>query len=328
VSGARILVTGASGFVGCHLARRVFARGDTALGVALQDPPQEARDSFRGYWMADVQDLAALERVVSEAKPTAVVHLAAQSSAGLSFERPVETFAVNVVGTVALLEAVRRNAPRARVLVVGTGEVYREHLAGTRVAEDAPLRPVSPYGLSKAAADGIAESWGRLRQLDVVRTRSFGHVGPGQMEPFLLPSVARQIAEIEAGMREPTLQVGDLDIVRDLSDVRDVVEAYLALLERGQSGAVYNVCRGEGVRLDDIVGAMLARARRPIRIERDAARIRPADVRYLVGDPSAIHRDTGWRAEIGVDRTLEDILDEWRSRTPVSGVDSSRPGSG
>jgi GDP-4-dehydro-6-deoxy-D-mannose reductase len=182
------------------------------------------------------------------------------------------------------------------------------------VAEDAPFRPVSPYGLSKAAADAIAEHAGRMNDLDVVRTRSFGHTGPGQTERFVIPAVARQIAAIEAGRGDPVVQVGNLEVIRDLIDVRDVVEAYLGLLERGRRGRAYNVCRGEGVRLSDVVQGLIARANVPITIEVDPARLRPADVPCLVGDPAAIAADIGWAASRPLERTLDDVLDEWRRK--------------
>ncbi|MEK7330148.1 MAG: GDP-mannose 4,6-dehydratase [Candidatus Eisenbacteria bacterium] len=319
MSTARILITGVGGFVGAHMARRIAERGDVALGVGIDVPPPATERFLTREWRADIRDAEALKAVIGEAAPTAIVHLAGQSSAGLSFGQPLETFRINTLGTSALLEAVRSAAPEARVLVVGSGEVYGSLPAGTRVAEDAPFHPLSPYALSKAVADGIAESYSRQR-LDVVRTRSFGHIGPGQTDRFLVPLLARQIAEIEAGRGEDLVRVGNLDVTRDLTDVRDVVEAYLALLERGRSGAVYNVCRGEGTRLADVAHSLCERARVPIRIEVDPARVRPADIVYLVGDPSAIAAETGWKAAIPLDETLDAILEEWRSRSVEKGA--------
>src|SRR5262245_39702008 len=207
----------------------------------------------------------------------------------------------------------RLAAPKARALLVGTGEVYGPQAEGTRAQEDAPFRPVSPYALSKAAADAMGKLAHESFGLDTVRTRSFGHLGPGQTTRFFLPSFAKQIAEIEAGRREPRLEVGNLDVVRDLCDVRDVVGAYLALIERGRPGGVYNVCRGEGVSLAQLTRDLISRARVPIRIETNPELVRPADVPYLVGDPSRIESELGWRSEIKLERTLDDVLNEWRS---------------
>ena len=325
---SRILITGVGGFVGAHLARLIHDRGDMALGLGVEPTAPVVQALLAGEWRADVRDPEALAAAIAAAGPDAIVHLAGQSSAALSFEQPVETYRVNALGTWNLLEAVRRAAPGTRVLVVGTSEVYGPQPVGTRVAEDAPFRPVSPYALSKAAADAAAEFCARHHGLDVIRTRSFGHTGPGQTDRFVVPSFARQIAEIEAGVAESVLKVGNLEVTRDLSDVRDVVEAYLALLERGRPGAAYNVCRGEGVLLADLVRELRERARVTVRIAVDPARVRLADVPYLVGDPTAIASDTGWRASIPLSRTLEDVLEDWRGRLGAGSSPGAATGEG
>jgi GDP-4-dehydro-6-deoxy-D-mannose reductase len=310
-----ILITGANGFVGPHLARALAGRGARVHGVALGDPP--AGLALEGWHAGDVRDAESLASATAASRPDVVVHLAGQSSAALSFEDPAATFQINALGTWNVLEAVRRAAPRARVIVVGTGEAYGPQPEGTRVSEGAPFRPVSPYGLSKAAADAFAEVAQRSGGLDVVRTRSFAHAGPGQTPRFALPSFAQQIAAIEAGRSEPVLRVGNLEVTRDITDVRDVAEAYVALIEHGRSGAAYNVSRGVGVRLAEVARSLAAGARVPVRIETDPARVRPADVPYLVGDPSAIERDCGWRATTPLEGTLGDLLAEWRTRFEV-----------
>ena len=311
-----ILVTGVSGFVGAWLARELQGRGAEVhgLGPEAEAPPL----ALAGWWIADVREPEALADAIASARPAAVVHLAGQSSAARSFEIPEETFAINALGTWNLLHAVQRAAPKARVLVVGTSEVYGPQPEGARVSESAPFRPVSPYALSKAAADAFAEVFARQHQLDVIRTRSFGHTGPGQTPRFVVPSFAQQIAAIEAGKAEPVLRVGNLEVTRDLLDVRDVVRAYAVLLERGASGAAYNVCRGEGVKLTEVVRMLIEQARVPVRIEVDPARVRPADVAYLVGDPSAIERATGWRAAIAMVQTLRDVLEESRRQVAAT----------
>jgi GDP-4-dehydro-6-deoxy-D-mannose reductase len=312
----RVLVTGASGFVGRHLAAAIAARGDQGHGFGLGEPPAES--PLTDWRSGDMLDREAVEAAVAASRPDAVIHLAGQSSPAVSFEQPVQTYRTNAMGTWTLLEAVRQHAPRARVLVVGSADVYGPQPEGSRVAEDAPLRPISPYGLSKAAADALSDAFGRRHGLAVIRTRSFGHTGPGQSPAFALPSFARQIAAIEAGRAEPVLRVGNLDVTRDVTDVREVVTAYLTLLARGRAGAAYNVCRGEGVKLRAAVDRMVALARVPVRVEVDPARVRPVDVAYLVGEPAAMARDTGWRAAMPLDRTLEDVLQDWRGRSGES----------
>ncbi len=211
-----------------------------------------------------------------------------------------------------MLEAVRRIASRARVLVVGSGEVYGPQPEGSRVAEDAAIRPINPYALSKAAAEALALALAEEHDIDMIATRSFGHTGPGQDARFVVPAFAQQIAAIESGRVEPVLRVGNLNVTRDLTDARDVARAYVALLERGTARAVYNVGRGEGVSLQAVAERLLAMARVPIRIEPDPARMRPADLPWLVCDPSRIERDIGWRAEIPLDQTLADVMDRVR----------------
>jgi len=274
--------------------------------------PESSRATLAAWHSADLRHPATLRSAIATARPDAIVHLAGLSSAARSFEHPEETFATNALGTWNLLEAVLQTAAAARVLVVGTGEAYGPQPEGTRVAEDAPLRPISPYALSKAAADAFAEVFARQHDLDVIRTRSFSHTGPGQSPTFVVPAFAQQIAAIEAGNGEPVLRVGNLAVTRDILDVRDVAEAYAGLLERGAKGAVYNVCRGEGIQLADVARMLIEQARVAVRIEPDPSRMRPADVPYLVGDPSALTRATAWRAGIPLDRTIQDVLQSFR----------------
>jgi GDP-4-dehydro-6-deoxy-D-mannose reductase len=314
MTGRTILVTGVSGFVGPHLARALVAEGARVAGLGIEAEPPLGLP-LAGWHTADLGEAQAVADALARARPDAIVHLAGQSSAARSFADPDGTFRANATGTANLLAAVRAGAPAARVLVVGSGEAYGPQPEGTRVGEDAPFAPVSPYAASKAEADRIAADAAQGEHgLDVVRVRAFSHTGPGQSPVFVIPGWAEQIAAIEAGHAAPVLNVGNLEVTRDLSDVRDVVAAYLALLERGTRGTAYNVCRGEGVKLSDVVQRLVALARVPVAVETDLARMRPADVPWLVGDPSRIARDTGWRASVPLERTLADVLEEWRGR--------------
>jgi len=310
LQGARVLVTGAGGFVGPHLVRALAARGAHVRGAGLGSPRGDT--PLEDWREADLADAAQAQAALAAAPCDAIVHLAGQSSAARSFEAPEETFRANVTGTWTLLEAMRLHAPAARVLVVGTSEVYGAIEPGTRAAEDAPYRPVSPYALSKAAAEQVARAYAEAHGLDVVCTRPFGHTGPGQSPRFVVSSFAQQIAAIEAGRAEPVLRVGNLDVTRDLSDVRDVVAGYCALLEHGRRAETYNLCRGEGTNLRELVAELAGVAHVKIRIEVDPARLRPADIPWLVGDPALAARDTGWRVRLPLSDTLRDVREDWR----------------
>jgi GDP-4-dehydro-6-deoxy-D-mannose reductase len=293
----RVLVTGAAGFVGRRLVPRL-----AALGCEVDGFDHEL----------DVADARAVAERVARARADAIVHLAARSSVADSFGAQAEVYRVNYLGGRAVLAAARRHAPRARVLLVGSGEVYGSGPPGAPgFDESAPLRPASPYARAKAAADLLGEC-AAADGLDVIRVRPFPHTGPGQSDRFAASSFARQIAEIEAGRRPPPVRVGNLDAVRDYLDVDDVVEAYAKLLDPGVPAGVYNVARGSGVALRDVLDALLHHARVRPGVETDPARVRPADA--LVGDASRLARATGWAPRIPLEATLARLLDDWRAR--------------
>jgi GDP-4-dehydro-6-deoxy-D-mannose reductase len=303
-----VLVTGATGFAGRHLLRELGHRKLEAVAAGLgPDPGTGARP-------LDVRDRELVRTIVATVRPEAIVHLAGQSSASASFDRPEETLEVNLRGTWHLLDAVRELVPEARVLVITSADLYGPSAPGVPHRETAPMNPRSPYGASKAAQDLLAELAARAYGLDVVRVRPFSHAGPGQHVRFALPAFAVQIAAIERGEREPILQVGNLDVVRDYTDVRDVVRAYADLLTLGQAGEAYNVCRGRGLPLEQLVERLCASARVPIRIAVDPTRLRPTDLPELVGDPEKVMRAAGFTPAIEIDQTLADLLAEARSQ--------------
>ena len=293
----RVLVTGSEGFVGRQLLPRLAGAGHAVTGRDLD---------------LDVTELAALETAIAEIAPEAVIHLAAQASVAAAAAAEELTFRVNFLGSRAVLEAVVRRAPRARVLLVGSGEVYGRSPPGAApFGEDAPLRPRSAYARSKACADLLAGEYA-ARGLDVVRVRPFAHTGPGQADTYVLASFARQAAEIAAGRCAPRMQVGNLDTVRDFLDVDDVVDAYLRLLDPRVSAGVFNLASGVGRRIGDVLDALLARAGIRPTIEVDPARFRPTD--RGVGDASRLRRATGWAPRVAFDVTLERVWRDWRER--------------
>jgi GDP-4-dehydro-6-deoxy-D-mannose reductase len=272
-----------------------------------------ARDSRAHWCAADLLEPAGLSLAIERARPEGIVHLAGQANVAAAHADPAATFRANAEGTLRLLDAAKRAAPHARVLVVTSAEVYGAVPADEQpITERTPLRPTSPYGVSKAAADLVAEGAARAGQ-HVVRMRPFNHIGPGQRPGFIAPDVASQVAAIERGEREPVLRVGNLSAARDFTDVRDVVRAYRLALDRGASGAAYNVASGVATPIESIVRFFVERARVPIRLEIEASRLRPSDVPVTRGDASKAAVDLGWTPRIPLERSLGDVLEEWRA---------------
>jgi GDP-4-dehydro-6-deoxy-D-mannose reductase len=264
----------------------------------------------------DLRDAGAVHRTLAAVRPDRIFHLAAQSYVPSSWAAPAETVAGNVLCQVNLFEAARNLGLSPRIQVAGSSEEYglvKPH--ELPLTEDSPLRPLSPYGVSKVAQDMLAYQYWRSHRLHTVRTRGFNHTGPRRGEVFVTSSFAKQIAEIEAGAREPVMKVGDLKPRRDYSDVRDIVRGYWSLLESGEPGEVYNLSSGRSWSIQQVLDFLLEQSKvKPIAVEVDPARLRPSDVMVLEGDPSKIRRATGWRVEIPFERTLRDLLDFWRQR--------------
>ena len=318
----RALVTGVAGFVGSHLAESLVSRGAEVFGWVVPGGSLENLDGIRAdparaerlrIREADIAHGEGLAEVMADIRPEQVYHLAAVSSVRRSLEDPAETFRVNTLGTRNLLEAIRRAGVRPRILVVSSAEAYGESADLPRpLQEDDPLLPVSPYGASKAAAEAVACRYGSEAGLHVIRVRPFPHTGPRHAPQFVFPDWARQLAEAEAGRRPPRLHVGNLDVRRDLSDVRDVVAAYRLALERGEAGAVYNVCTGRVYTLREVLEALIALTRLEVEIVTEPHRVRRRDLQVLAGTSEALQARTGWRPTLPIGRTLADLLSYWR----------------
>ncbi|MEO6629094.1 MAG: GDP-mannose 4,6-dehydratase [Aquihabitans sp.] len=297
----KALVTGASGFVGCHLVAHLKASGDEVIGVDRESDG------------VDITDAAALGRLFDEIQPEVVYHLAGWADVGGSWKAPVEAFRVNAEGTLNVLLAAA-TAGVGRVLAVSSADVYGivtpDELPLT---EDSPLRPASPYAASKVAADYLGLQAWLGRQLPVIRVRAFNHLGPGQTDKFVAPALASRVARAERDGGH-VLTVGDLSPRRDFTDVRDVVRAYRLLMESGEPGEVYNVCSGVDLAVQDLADQLIAQSRTPLRLEVDPDLLRPVELPVLRGSHDRLTAATGWEPEIPISQTLIDLLEDWRTR--------------
>jgi GDP-4-dehydro-6-deoxy-D-mannose reductase len=298
----RALVTGAAGFVGPFLIRHLLAEGYEVVG-STHGLEKKLPEGCRPVSL-DITDRNAVQQAVSKSAPDEVYHLA-----GLTHPASgaVELFyRVNFSGALNLLEAMREEAPEARVLLVGSAYAYGQ--VNRPVAETDPLKPVNHYGVSKAAVDLLGHSYA-LQGLQVINARPFNHSGPTQSPDFVLPTLVQQFAEIQAGKRDPLIQLGNLDSTRDLSDVRDVVQAYHRALQVGRFGEAYNVGSGRGVSVRDLFELVRQEAGVEVELTVEPSRVRATDIPYLVADTSKTHRELSWEAEIPLKKTIRDMLE-------------------
>ncbi len=315
----RVFITGVSGFAGRHLAEYCVTQKKAEVHGLQRKSSQRAAASRLPrkikLWEGELLDFARLKQILKKVKPDRIFHLAAQTSVPSSWANPSEAFRTNVLGTYYLLEAVRELKLSPRIHIASSSEEYgRLTSKEIPVSEKARLRPVSPYGISKVGQDVIGRFYYEAFGLPVVVTRSFSHTGPGQSDKFVAGSFARQIAEIEATHGKRVIYTGNLDNIRDFTDVRDIVRAYWLALEKGKPGKVYNIASSRGIPVKFIAETLVGLARAPIVLKKDKARLRKSDVPRIVGDASKFCRDTGWVPEITAERMLLDLLNDWREK--------------
>jgi GDP-4-dehydro-6-deoxy-D-mannose reductase len=312
----RVLVTGVSGFVGGHLAEHLVDAGDLVVGLSARGRWPEELAHLSRHVRIEPCDLAEanesdLVELIGRKQPEAIYHLAAQANPQASVADPRGTWALNLGGTLNLLEAVKATGLRPKFVLVGSGVSYGnpgpEHLP---VSELCPLRPNNPYAASKGAADLLGIQHYLSHGTDVVIVRPFNHAGPRQGSNYVLGGLARQVAEVEAG-RRARVEVGNLDVVRDFTDVRDVVRGYRLLAERGAGGEIYNLGTGQGTRIADALAILTSLAHTPIDVYVDPARVRPVDQPLLVADATKL-RAVGWAPSFSIEQTLADMLKYWR----------------
>lgn len=302
-------MTGASGFAGSHLVERLASSHDLVSWTKTEVPREVAG---LGRWQTvDLLDRDRVRAAIADLRPAAIYHCAGLPHVAESWRDTSQTLAGNVLTTEHLLDALRRARVACRILVPGSATVYAA--SDRPIVETDPIAPANPYAVSKLAQEQLALRAVAEDGLEVVVARSFNHTGARQTPAFVAPSLAKQIATIERGHVEPVIKVGNLDARRDLTDVRDVVRAYVALMQKGTSGLVYNVASGVGRSVREILDALRARSRVPVQIEVDPDRMRPNDVPVIVGDHSRLTQATGWQPAVTFDQMLDDLLAYWRA---------------
>ena len=310
----KALIIGAAGFVGGYLSEELLRNGYEVYLTKLEF--EKIEKSAATVYNMDVTSVTETDAVIADIKPDVVFHLAAQSSVKLSWEKPHLTLNVNIIGALNVLEACRRlteTGKKTKVLLIGSAEEY-----GKVTPEQCPIKeelqcaPKNLYALSKLTQNGLGKIYSESFGMDIITVRAFNHTGPKQAPAFVLADFCKQVAEIESGEREAVISVGNLEAMRDFTDVRDIVKAYLLLSEKGKSGQTYNVGRGEAVKISALLDMLLKEAKCPIEVRRDEGRMRPSDVPLHVADTTKIRSDTGWQPTISLEETVKDTLNYWR----------------
>ncbi|MCS5702363.1 MAG: GDP-mannose 4,6-dehydratase [Acidobacteria bacterium] len=317
----KILITGVTGFVGSHLAEYCLSLDQqvevigTCRWRSRRENIEHLEDAINLY-ECDLRDASSVKTLLADIQPERIFHLAAQSYVPSSWNSPGETITTNVIGQLNIFEAMRETNSTASIQIAGSSEEYGlVHPEEAPITEKNPLRPLSPYAVSKVAQDMLAYQYFQSYGLRVVRTRAFNHTGPRRGDVFVTSNFAKQIAEIEAGQRPPIIHVGDLNPKRDFTDVRDIVRAYWLSLEHCSLGEVYNVASGKAYRIKEVLEILLDNSGQDIEVVEDPERLRPSDVPLLLGDNSRFCKATGWVPEIPFEQTAKDLLDYWRERT-------------
>jgi GDP-4-dehydro-6-deoxy-D-mannose reductase len=316
----KALITGITGFAGSHLAEYLLAEHPDVEVYGIHRW-RSRRDNIEHLSTqiqlleADLRDYSSLHHLLDRLRPDVIFHLAAQSFVPSSWTAPGETLTTNIAGQTNLFEAVRTLRLDPTIQIACSSEEYGlVHPDEVPIKETNPLRPLSPYAVSKVGQDFLGYQYFQSYGLKVIRTRGFNHTGPRRASVFVTSSFARQLATIEAGLAEPVLKVGNLDAVRDFTDVRDMVRAYWLAVTQGRPGEAYNIATGHGITIRDLLAKLIELVGVEVKVETDPARLRPSDVEILIGDSSKFRADTGWEPRIPFDQTLRDLLDYWRER--------------
>lgn len=314
----KALITGITGFVGSHLAELLLEAGVWEVyGTVRWRSKRENIEHLTEVNLVEceLRDSVSVEKMISQVQPDYIFHLAAQSFVPTSWNAPSDTLSNNILGQVNILEAVRRAGIKPRILVACSSEEYGLVMPSEiPITEENPLRPLSPYGVSKVAQDLLGYQYFKSYGMHIVRTRAFNHTGPRRGHVFVSSDFARQIAEIEKGLRPPFIFTGNLSAQRDFTDVRDIVKGYLMALDYGESGEVYQLCSGKALAISELLEILLSMTNVAIEVRQDPARLRPSDVPVLLGSHAKFHEQTGWKPQIPLEQTMADLLNYWRAR--------------
>jgi GDP-4-dehydro-6-deoxy-D-mannose reductase len=305
----KVFITGINGFVGKHLSNFLLSKEFEVSGIDISDNFEG--DNKVKYYKTNILDFDKLKQIINEIKPDLIFHLAGFSSVKMSFEQPELCKKINVSGTKNLLDSILEAKTNSKLLIISSADVYGIPKS-IPISETAELNPISPYGESRKEQEELCEEY--KEKLQIIISRSFPHIGPDQKSIFVVADFAKQIAEIEKEIREPIIEVGNLEVKRDFTDVRDMVKSYLLALEKGQPREIYNICSAKAYSIKQILDILLSMTDIKIEIKQDPNKIRKSDIPVLVGDNSKFVNQTGWHPEIPIEKTLKDILAYWREK--------------
>ncbi|TCL59346.1 GDP-4-dehydro-6-deoxy-D-mannose reductase [Kineothrix alysoides] len=310
----KALIIGASGFVGGYLARHLLDECDMEV-YATKLPYQDIEDENIKKYDLDILEKEEIVSLLFEIRPDYIFHLAAQSSVGMAWKNPGVTIDINIKGSVNVMDAVRELYYKPRVLLIGSGEEYG-HIKSDEIpiSEETMIRPGNIYAATKVCQNMIGSIYAQAYDMEIMMVRAFNHIGPTQAPIFVVSDFCKQVAEIEKGMRDPVMYVGNLDSMRDFTDVRDVVRAYALLMEIGKPGETYNVGSGRAVAIREILNLIISLSDKDIKVEIDQNKIRPVDVPIIEADIAKIKELTGWKPKIPLQQTIKETLNYWRER--------------
>jgi len=315
----RVLVTGIAGFVGSHLAEFLLAKKNIKVfgidrWLTRLDNIEHIKNKIK-IIECDLTDPFSTTKEIEKIRPDLIFHLAAQSFVPTSWNAPHDTLTTNIIGQLNIFESVRKHRMDTRIQIACSSEEYGlVHKNEVPIKETNPLRPLSPYAVSKVAQDFLGYQYFKSYKMFIVRTRGFNHTGPRRGENFVTSNFAKQIALIEKGKQRPVIEVGNLNAIRDFTDVRDMIRGYWLALQKGKPGEEYNICSGRGIEIKNMLQLLLNMSKTKITVHQDASRLRPSDVEILVGSYKKFNKQTGWKPQIPFEKTIRDLLNYWREK--------------